>query len=478
MARAFRHLLAVSAVVALVAPLFLLAAPAAAAALDCGAFTGDLYQQVRPSSGADLLTRSSAEAATASEQYGYTEDDGTLAKVATAAGSGLSPVWRLYKSGDFVWAADGADANGFVAKGYAREFVDFYAGTAPDACVSPVEQLVRNGYHRMATASQSVDLLKGGWTVEHAAAFYAVTGAEGSPAPPPGPTDTKFDLAILPDTQNETCATCTRFANRVSWLVDNSSRLDLRYALQVGDLVNWGNVEPAQFVKVSAELRPLELGMHWAGAIGNHDTAAVCAGGSACPGANTSVTVRDTTAYNSYFPVSRFPDIEGAYEPGKVDNAYRSFSAGGVPWLILNLELWPRQGVVSWARSVVATHAGENVIVLTHAYLQADGSIGQTNGGYGATSPQYLYDNLIKAYPNIKFVLSGHVGTSASRTDTGVNGNKIVSILTCYHSPTNPVRLLQIDTAAGTATSTVYAPGTDTNYPSDATSNSGLSFVR
>ncbi len=61
----------------------------------------------------------------------------------------------------------------------------------------------------------------------------------------------------------------------------------------------------------------------------------------------------------------------------------------------------------------MAAHPDENVIVLTHSYLEADGSISQSNGGYGATSPQYLYDNLIKVYPNIKFVLSGHVGISA-----------------------------------------------------------------
>ena len=108
------------------------------------------------------------------------------------------------------------------------------------------------------------------------------------------------------------------------------------------------------------------------------------------------MTVRDTSAYNKYFPVSRFSDLEGTFEAGKIDNAYRSFSAGGVDWLVLNLELWPRKEVVTWAKSVVASHPDENVMVLTHAYLEANGSISQSNGGYGATSPQYLYDNLIK----------------------------------------------------------------------------------
>ena len=118
------------------------------------------------------------------------------------------------------------------------------------------------------------------------------------------------------------------------------------------------------------------------------------------------------------------------------------------------------------------------MIVQTHAYLESNGSISQSQGGYGSTSPQFLYDNLIKQYPNIKLVLSGHVGDAAIRTDTGVNGNKIVSMLQTFHSVTNPVRIVEIDTSAGTMTSEIYAPGTNTEYPQFTTSTSGLKFVQ
>ena len=102
----------------------------------------------------------------------------------------------------------------------------------------------------------------------------------------------------------------------------------------------------------------------------------------------------------------------------------------------------------------------------THAYLEADGSIeSANNGGYGATSPRYLYDNLIKVYPNVKMVLSGHTGAAASRTDVGQNGNKILSFLQTFHNSTNPVRLVEIDAAADTVTSASTAPYTNTSYP-------------
>ena len=106
-----------------------------------------------------------------------------------------------------------------------------------------------------------------------------------------------------------------------------------------------------------------------------------------------------------------------------------------------------RARVVAWANGVVAANPTRNVIVNTHSYLAADGTISTSNGGYGATSPRYLFDNLMKLHPNIEMVLSGHVGQAAVRTDTGINGNKVVSFLQAFHSTTNPVRLVEIDTA-------------------------------
>jgi hypothetical protein len=195
-------------------------------------------------------------------------------------------------------------------------------------------------------------------------------------------------------------------------------------------------------VKASTEIKPLEAVIPWSVAAGNHDTAAVCAGGSACPGADTRATVRDVSTFNRYFPPSRFPDLRGTYEPNRSENSWSAFSAGGKDWLVLTLELWARPEVVAWANDVVAANPTRNVIINTHSYLAADGSISTSNGGYGSTSPQYVFDHLVKLHPNIKMVVSGHVGQAAMRTDTGVAGNKVISFLQAFHSTTNPVRLI------------------------------------
>ena len=439
--------------------------------VDCSDFATPIQRLVKPATGTNLLTRWESEAQSAA-RYGFSDNGGVIASTAGQDGPGLAPVWRLYKSGDFAWALDGEAADQLVEDGYDKQFVAFYAASDKSGCLDAVYQVERDGVHRIALADELSALDDDGWENPRVA-FYAVLPESSTPGPAAPQVDTKFSIAVIPDTQNEVLGTSTRFANRVSWLVDNKDDLDLRFALQVGDLTNWGNVDPAQFDRVSSQIKPLEAAVPWAGAIGNHDSAAVCPGGSACPNTSAAVGLRNTSAYNKAFPTSRFPQLEGTFESGKIDNSFQTFSAGDADWLVLTLELWPRASVVSWAKQVVATHPENNVIVQTHAYLNSDGSISSSQGGYGSTSPQYLYDNVIKQYPNVKLVLSGHVGNSAVRTDTGVQGNKIVSLLQTFHSPTNPTRLVEIDTAGGSMTSKVYAPATDTDYPSYSTSTTG-----
>ncbi len=141
------------------------------------------------------------------------------------------------------------------------------------------------------------------------------------------------------------------------------------------------------------------------------------------------------------------------------------------------LELWPRTGVVNWAKQVVASHPHHNVIITTHNYTDGVGVIG-TSAGYGDTSPQYLFDNLVKQYPNIKFVACGHTGQASQRVDTGVHGNKIISFNQTFHSnTTNPVRLIEVDTTAGTVTSKIHAPATNQILTTYATTHTGMNYV-
>lgn len=464
----------------------------------CASMTTDIHQSVNPTTGASLLTRWTGEIESAASRHGFTERRGVAFKASATQQPGLVPVHRLVKKGQFVWIPDKPHSSEFARAvtvyGYTDQGVNFYAAPHTIDCGAGVEVFRRGGTHRAtADPGYGAALLADGWVAEGPKYWGTAAGPGGPPIPPPvtpplppqpGPEDGIFSIAVIPDTQQEVFAdrpdgTNSRFSGRTRWLVDNEDRYDLRYVVHSGDVVNWDTPDHAQYEVARKGIRVLEdAQLETSLAIGNHDTAAVGPGGSAADHTRTRQLVRDTSTFNAYFPTTANAGLEGTFEPGKIDNNFHTFEAGGVDWLVLTLELWPRVEAVQWARGVVAAHPRHNVIINTHAYLTADGSIAQ-NSDYGVSSPQYLYDNLVKVYPNIKMVFSGHVGQAAAREDTGVNGNRIFSYLGAFHSNvTNPVRILEIDTRAGTLKSAIHAPSLGAIWTQYDRSTSGLEVIR
>jgi len=304
------------------------------------------------------------------------------------------------------------------------------------------------------------------------AAFY-LTGGLASAKP--------FTLPVLPDTQIAVRAKPEMLGSQLEWLVQNKKPLKIPMVLHVGDIVDWDNV--TQWETASSAFKVLDNAkIPYALAVGNHDTAAVGEfSGSAAPG-NVNANLRNTTKFNTYFPVSRFTAQKGRYEEGKSDNAYYTFKADGLNWLVLTLEFCARQGPVDWANEVIPKFPHHNVIILTHFHLRSNGEINQTNAGYGNLSTQVIFDQLIKKHPNILMVLSGHVDTSASRTDVGEKGNTIYQILQDYQGQDSGggyIRLLEIDTKAGTIGAKMYSPFYDkTKEDASKFSFTGVKFVK
>lgn len=335
--------------------------------------------------------------------------------------------------------------------------------------------------HRLTAAAAVLTLTVTGLAAPAAAAPEAAPQTAPTAAAADG--DGVFRFAVLPDTQQEVLngTKDTRFTNRIQWLVDHKAPLDLRYVSSSGDVVGWDTADHAQYKLTTPGVKLLDAsGVPWSFSVGNHDTAAVGPGGSARPGGNASIDVRNTTTFNAYYGVTHADALVNSYKPNKIDNSYSMFTAEGTRWLILNIELWPRTEVVAWAQRVVAKYPGYNVAVVTHAMLNADGSVQQNNGGYGANSPQYLLDNLVLKYRNVRFVFSGHAGSFGLRDLTGVNGNPVSLIQTTYHSNTdNPVRIVTVETTNNRYSSVVYAPYSRTNYTDgSASSRSGMAWIR
>jgi hypothetical protein len=449
-----------------------LALPGCATTPACSALTANVYEKVHPTVHSAALTVNRDDS-TSFTGRGFVATRETSMRMARKGGQGLVAVHRLYRARngpDFLYTASRTVVDDATARrGYTDEGVAFYAATAPAPCLVPVWSYSKNGVHRyISTTADQAMLVAAGWRKE-TVRFYA-----GKPA-----LDPVFSFAVYPDTQEEVYASHNgRFRQRSQWLVDHRREFDLRFMVHTGDIVNWDTSDHHQYQTAADAFEPLqEAGIPYSLSVGNHDTAAVCPGGSACDPAHTYELLRNTTTYNRYF-ARQSVNREGAYERGKRDNSYQIYTAGGVGWLVLNLEMWPRMGVVQWAQRVVANHPKHNVIVVTHHYLTRDAAISNEHD-YGDAAPTVLAQQLILKYPNIRMVFSGHTGAAGHRVDQGVHGNRVDSFLTTMHDGvTNPVRLVQVDTQTNSLRSWMYAPWTNTSYPQYLVQVSGRTWLR
>ncbi|MEJ7559287.1 MAG: metallophosphoesterase [Pedobacter sp.] len=270
----------------------------------------------------------------------------------------------------------------------------------------------------------------------------------------------EFTIPIFPDTQVEVDVKMDMLYSQMDWIIKNQKKENIPFVLHVGDIVNYNN--NIHWDRASLAFERLDNHhVPYALANGNHDNAAVGEfTGSAAPG-NTRINVRNTEKFNRYFPGSRYRNLRGNFEKGKNENAFHTFLASGMNWLVVNLEFCPRKAAVMWADSVTKAHPFYNTIVITHYYLTPKGTIHNTDAGYGALSPQEVYDLYIKKNKNILLVLSGHVTQSSSLVSTGDNGNKIYQVLQDYQNEDaggGYLRLLKINPQAGTISGEMYTP--------------------
>ncbi|MBC7596960.1 MAG: metallophosphoesterase [Kineosporiaceae bacterium] len=428
------------------------ASPTQAAPDDvCAALTAPVHLRTDPGTGSQLLTtdRAAADAA-------QLRDDSVAFLASTNARARLERVYHLRSAnGRDAYSADRAEVAAWRELGYRQLDDGFFASPSAADCLLPVYELVRESDRQQAlaiTEGQRDEYLADGYA-PRGVAFYAGV-------------DRQFSLAIIPDSQQEVLDDHGLWNQRATWLAEQEGALDLRYITHVGDVVNWDTDDHIQYERTKAGVATLDAtGIPWSFSIGNHDTMATTVGGSARPGESAHTNQRITKTFNRYYGVQHAKNLQGTWEADKIDNSYSTFAAGGVDWLVLNMELWPREGAIQWAKGIVASHPDHNVIVVNHSFLEGNGSVKQSNGGYGDTSPQHVLDELISEFDNIAFVFSGHTGYTVQRALTGVHGNTIHAINTTLHARNDsPTRIVQIDTAGKTFSSEVSGVASGCTY--------------
>lgn len=252
--------------------------------------------------------------------------------------------------------------------------------------------------------------------------------------------DKPIRLIVLPDTQNYTKDWPYIFQSQTAWVANNADSIS--FVIHVGDITNANN-DKQWPVAVNA-MSLMDGNSPYTFVPGNHDT-----------GTNGSSNIRNTDMLNRYMPYSKYsltPNFGGAFEIGKMENSWHRFStSNGYHFLILSLEFAPRNAVLEWAGEVIKAYPAYNIIINTHAYMYSDDKrisaiYGHkwTPSSYGlyadsdgnANDGEQIWEKLVKLYPNIFMVVSGHVLNDGTGTlvSQGEHGNKVYQMLANYQT--------------------------------------------
>ncbi len=242
-----------------------------------------------------------------------------------------------------------------------------------------------------------------------------------------------FTVAVLPDTQVYAERYPETFTAQTEWIKANREKENIRFVAHVGDVVNHGPDEK-QWRNADASMKVLDGVVPYGIAPGNHDY--------------NGTSRRNLTLYNKYFPASRFskqPWYGGGFDASN-DNSWQRFSAAGMDFLVVCLELGPRDEVLKWANELVARHPKHRTIVVTHCYLNVDGKRIRKTDKFGPNTyvkknndGEETWTKFVSRHANIFLVLNGHMlaRPGVRLTSRGEKGNAVHQVLSNYQGLRN-----------------------------------------
>jgi 3',5'-cyclic AMP phosphodiesterase CpdA len=275
---------------------------------------------------------------------------------------------------------------------------------------------------------------------------YKDTSAQGNDARvwsewlEPEFADGDYTIAVIPDIQFLTLYHQDVLNALFNWIHDNAQARNIQFVIQVGDLTDKNTAVEWQLVKDNFDKLD-NAGVSYVFIPGNHDYKGM-------------PSDRDTDLFNNYLPYNIYSQTSifgGSYEVDKLDNAYYYFTTDDATYLLLCLEVVPRDPVLDWANKVVTANSDCRVIVVTHAYLSSDGSYDVSSGyDIAGNSGQAIWDKFVSQHTNIIMVLCGHIHYDdlVMRIDTGIYGNAVPQLLVdaqdmdYYHEGVGMIALL------------------------------------
>ena len=235
-------------------------------------------------------------------------------------------------------------------------------------------------------------------------------------------------MVVLGDIQNYTnnVSNLPYLQNTMNWIWSQKYYgKNIGCILQVGDVTN--NNILAQWKIFYEYTAPTADKILYVSCTGNHDYDWI----------DNKIYERSSTHINEFarFPLTDMNVVE-YFEYGKIENMVVANTVNGERYDILVLEFGPRLEVVEWANNYVKKHSDRKFILMTHEYLTANG-IRIVTDSYAErqfvntswSSPESLWQNLVKENDNIVCVLCGHNGFSAMSMCKNSAGRDVPQIL-------------------------------------------------
>jgi hypothetical protein len=302
----------------------------------------------------------------------------------------------------------------------------------------------------------------------------------GRPAGAPPGED--FTIVVLPDTQhyvdtNE--ANADTFRAQTQWIVDNQNALNVVFVSHLGDIAeNFDTVE-VEWQRADSAMDTLDnAGIPNNVAPGNHDMSN--------PGAVTS------NYFDQYFPPSRYDLPQNPWYGGWLgeelgqtqrlnkDN-YELFTAGGIDFLIIHLEIDMPTYAVAWANDIIGRYPDRQVIISTHAFLNSSASrpSGTITGRANGLSASQVWDQLIFPNCNVFLVVNGHYPGESNTATNNSCGRPVQQALTDYQSRANGgdgwLRYYTFRPATNEIDAVTYSP-TLASFETDANSQFTMTY--
>lgn len=213
-----------------------------------------------------------------------------------------------------------------------------------------------------------------------------------------------YVIAFLPDIQYMTQNYPASLKTMINYLVDKGKTRNIEYLIGLGDITN-SNAQ-REWTTILRQTNRLNGYIPYSLVPGNHDVLLN----------NRQELFNKTYANKTGYYYQHVASTGGFFSEESVRNTYLTFTVGEVDYLIINLDFGATDDILAWAGGVLDSHPDHRGILVTHGYLNSDGTTLDPNDyaspdeyDSSLNSGEAMWEKLVSKHENVAMIVSGHM---------------------------------------------------------------------